>query len=118
MATYKVDLLPIVRWDIADIYCNIALNNQQEALEVTNEIMDKIETLVQFPDRCPLAPDGVLARQGYRMQSIGDYVVFYKVFDAKVVVYRILYGKRDYEQVLNSTSIRSLVNLLDFLNQR
>jgi plasmid stabilization system protein ParE len=101
MPTYNVDVLPIARADIADIYNYISLDNPNAALRVTEEIMDKIDTLAEFPERCPMVPDNVLARQGYRMLIIESYIAFFKVLKADVLVYRVLHGKRDYPQLLD-----------------
>jgi plasmid stabilization system protein ParE len=95
-----VSVLPIAREDIAEIYYYIALDNPDAALKTADNIADKIDALSQFPERCPLVPDGTLAKQGYRMLVIGSYIAFFKLFDAEVLVYRILHGKRDYPQML------------------
>ena len=100
MLMYNVDILPIARDDIAEIYHYIALDNSNAALWATNDIMDKIDTLAEFPERCPMIPDSVLAQQGYRMLIIENYIAFFKVFNAEVLVYRVLHGKRDYPQLL------------------
>jgi len=67
---------------------------------MTDEILDKIDTLELFPDRCPVVPDGNLAQLGYRMLIIGNYIAFFKVYEDEVIVYRVLHGKRDYPQLL------------------
>jgi len=100
MPTYNVDVLPIARDDVAEIYHYIAMDNPDAALRVTDEIMDRIDTLEEFPERCPMVPDSVLARQGYRMLIIENYLAFFKVFKDQVLVYRVLHGKRDYPQLL------------------
>ncbi|HHV15193.1 MAG TPA: type II toxin-antitoxin system RelE/ParE family toxin, partial [Gelria sp.] len=41
-----------------------------------------------------------LSKQKYRMLIIDSYIVFYKVIDDEVVVYRVLHGMRDYPQLL------------------
>jgi plasmid stabilization system protein ParE len=100
MPAYNVDILPIARDDIAEIYHYIAMDNPNAALRVTDEIMDKIDTLGEFPERCPIVPDRALAQQGYRMLIIKNYLVFFKVFKSQVLVFRVLHGKRDYPQLL------------------
>jgi len=98
---YNVTVLPIAREDIAEIYYYIALDNQDAALKVTDNIMDEIDTLEQFPNRCPLVPENALAKQGYRMLVVGNYIVFFKVLESDVLIYRVLHGKRDYPQLLD-----------------
>ena len=100
MPTYEVVVLPIARDDVAEIYYFIALDNPNAALRMIDEIMTKIDTLSEFPERCPVVPDSLLAQQGYRMLIIGKYIAFFKVFKSEVLVYRVLHGKRDYPQLL------------------
>ena len=100
MPTYNVYVLPVAKGDVAEIYHYIAFDNPNAALRVTDEILDKIDTLNEFPERCPMVPDSVLAKQGYRMLIIEPYIAFFKVFKEDVLVYRVLHGKRDYPQLL------------------
>ena len=100
MQTYDVNVLPIARDDIAEIYHFIAIDNPNAAMRLADEIMDKIDSLEQFPERCPLVTDRLLAQEGYRMLIIGKYIAFYKVFMTEVCVYRVLHGMRDYPQLL------------------
>lgn len=100
MSSYRVDVLPIARDDIAEIYQYIALDNPNAALQVTDGIMDKIDTLIEFPQRCPMVPDRVLAQQGYHMLIMENYIAFFKVFKSAVLVYRVFHGSRDYPQLL------------------
>ena len=93
MQMYDVNVLPIAREDVAGIYHYIAVDNPNAALRVADEIMDKIDTLAEFPERCPIVPDSMLAQQGYRMLIIKSYIAFFKVFKSEVLVYRILHGK-------------------------
>ena len=100
MPIYSVGLLPIARDDIAEIYQYIALDNPNTALRVTDEIMDRIGSLEEYPERCPIVRDRVLAQQGYRMLIIKKYIAFFKIFKSEVLVYRVLHGKRNYPQLL------------------
>ena len=100
MKTHDVDILQIAREDISNIYYYISLDNPIAALNMTEEILDKIDTLEEFPERCPIVPDSVLAQQGYRMLIIRNYIAFYKIFGSDVLVYRVLHGKQDYPQFL------------------
>ena len=101
MKTHEINVLPTAREDIADIYFRIALNNPAAALALAKKIKETIDSLAEFPERCPMIRDGELAKQGYRMLVIGGYIAFYRVFESEVLVYRVLHGKRNYPQLLN-----------------
>jgi plasmid stabilization system protein ParE len=106
MQIYNLNMLPIAREDLADIYCYIALDNPDAALKTTDNILDIIDALREFPNRYPLVSDAALAKQGYRMLIEGSYIAFFKVFEytedekGEVLVYRVLHGKRDYRLLL------------------
>jgi plasmid stabilization system protein ParE len=100
MPDYSVEILPLARDDIAEIYHYIAMDNPEAALKTTDNIMDKIEGLAIFPKRCALVRDEALAEQGYRMLIIGNYLAFFKIFQNNVLVYRVIHGKRDYSYLL------------------
>ena len=100
MRAYDVNVLPMARDDIAEIYQYIALDNRSAALRMTDKIMDKLDSLAEFPERCRMVQDSALAKLGYRMLIIGNYIAFFKVFESEVLVYRVLHGKRDYHNLL------------------
>jgi plasmid stabilization system protein ParE len=100
MPDYNIEILPLARDDLAEIYHYIALDNPEAALKTTDNIMEKIESLAIFPERCALVQDGFLAKQGYRKLSVGNYLVFFKIFQNTVIVYRVLHGKRNYPKLL------------------
>ena len=66
-------------------------------------LLDRLEEACGSPGRFPrlgLVPRRrSLARRGYRMLVVGDYLIFYKVYDAErhIVVHGFFHGARDYE---------------------
>ena len=100
MSKYKVTVLQIAREDIGEIFFYIAADSPKSAVEMTDKIIDKIDMLAELPHIGKIVPDNELAKQEYRMLIIDNYIVFYKVFDNEVVVYRVLHGMRDYPELL------------------
>ncbi|MEA1959902.1 MAG: type II toxin-antitoxin system RelE/ParE family toxin [Bacillota bacterium] len=100
MSKYKIKILQIAREDIGEIYFYIAADSPKSALTMTDKIIDKIDTLAKFPFIGKIVPDNELAKQEYRMLIINGYIAFYKVINDEVVVYRVLYGMRDYPGLL------------------
>ncbi|MFZ3130231.1 MAG: type II toxin-antitoxin system RelE/ParE family toxin [Desulfosporosinus sp.] len=101
MSKYKITILQIAREDIGEIFFYIAADSTKSALETTDKITDKIDMLAELPLIGKIVPDNELAKQEYRMLIINNYIVFYKVIDDEVVVYRVLHGMRDYPDLLN-----------------
>lgn len=100
MGNYKIEILQIAREDIGEIFFYIAAESPALALAMTEKITDKIDTLAEFPLIGKIVPDNELAKQEYRMLIINSYIVFYKIIDDEVVVYRVLHGMRDYPDLL------------------
>jgi len=101
MSKYKIKILQIAREDIGEIFFYIAADSPKSALAMTDKINDKIDTLAEFPLVGKIVPDNELAKQEYRLLIIDSYIVFYKVIDDEVVVYRVFYGMRDYPDLLD-----------------
>ena len=59
-------------------------------------------SLAEMPTRYAMVADEHLAAQGIRKLPVENYIVFYVVSeqDKTVTVIRILYGRRDWEQLL------------------
>lgn len=72
------------------------------ARKMVNKIAISINTLEEMPFRNSLVADERLAKQRIRKTMVDNYVVFY-CFDDKykiVTIIRILYGKRDWINLL------------------
>ncbi|HZK84597.1 MAG TPA: type II toxin-antitoxin system RelE/ParE family toxin [Desulfosporosinus sp.] len=100
MGKHKIKILQIAREDIGEIFFYIAAESPVLALVMTDKIIDKIDTLTEFPLIGKIVPDNELAKQEYRRLIINSYIVFYKIIDDEVVVYRVLHGMRDYPHLL------------------
>jgi len=100
MSKYKIAILQIAREDIAEIFLYIAADSSKSAVAMTDKITDKIDLLAELPFIGKIVPDNELAKQEYRKLIIDSYIVFYKVIDDEVVVYRVLHGMRDYPDLL------------------
>ncbi|MDR2884274.1 MAG: type II toxin-antitoxin system RelE/ParE family toxin [Deferribacteraceae bacterium] len=99
---YSVKFTPIAMSDLDDIYMYIAvqLNNEISADGIINKIKGKVKQLEDFPLSAPLVQDYILQCKGYRMLVVDKYRIFYEVDDNLVIIMRILYGSRDYTEIL------------------
>jgi len=100
MKRYSIHVLEPAQDDLTEIYFYIAMDNESAALKLTDKIMDAIDTLLDFPFKGKIVPDIELSKQEFRMLVVESYIAFYKVIDNDVYVYRIIYGQRDYPQLL------------------
>ena len=92
----KLIFLPSAVDDLDEIILYIAESDKNEALKVKNEIIDKIEKLKEFPKLGRIVSEVKIRKKGYRMLVYESYLIFYRIIEEKIYIYRILHGKRDY----------------------
>ena len=70
MTQYKIDIAPEAAKEIEDIYLYIAKDSQNNATSWYFAIYDKIQTLKDFPARCPMAFEDPRKTWGTATKSI------------------------------------------------
>ncbi|WP_137136719.1 type II toxin-antitoxin system RelE/ParE family toxin [Rhizobium sp. FKY42] len=84
--------------DLEQIADYIAQDNPRRALSFIRELRSKCEDLVDNPNGFSLVPR--YERHGIRRRVHGNYLIFYRVESAKVVVVHVLHGATDYGAIL------------------
>ena len=101
---YKVIMTKPARTDIARIgrYIAMELHSPQSASALVEYIQAAVHGLKNMPKRHALVADERLAFSGIRAIPIKNYLVFYTVDDdaQTVVIQRVLYGRRDWANLL------------------
>jgi plasmid stabilization system protein ParE len=92
---FALRLLSIAEQDFLDIVEYLAAENLSAADNVTDHIEKHLQSLQRHPFLGKVPSDIDLARMGYRILVIENYLVFYKVCGKTVLVYRIIHGARD-----------------------
>ncbi len=95
MDKHRVEYLPIAVADLDDIFIFVADNSPQAAMELIDRIDASIAGLESFPEMGLIAKPPRLARKGYRVLIVDDYLVFYVLLDDIVEIRRIVSGKRN-----------------------
>jgi addiction module RelE/StbE family toxin len=72
------------------------------AIKLVDKIGDVVLSLEEMPHRNTPVSDERLSSSGIRKQLVENYIIFYKISEAKkiVTVIRILYTKRDWLSLL------------------
>jgi len=97
-AKYQINLTEAAEKDLAGIIEYIARENPAAALKTAIKIEKGVLKLEDFPLIGVVPRTERLARKGYRILIIGDYLVFYVLTDNETIeIRRILSGKRDYQ---------------------
>lgn len=104
MDVYKVNLAKPAENDLRDIarYISAQLNAPTTALNMIQTIKGAIAKLGSTAPAHPLVRDDRLAALGYRCLVIKNYIAFYIINEKEksVCVDRILYGRRDWQNIL------------------
>ncbi len=65
-----------------------------------DRLFDAMDSLAELPRRDALPRDARLKSLGYRFLVEGEHLICYKVLRSEVRVYRVLHGKRMYQELL------------------
>ena len=102
MRATRIELLPSAQADIDQITDDLMEKNTQAAVALLNDIERATGQLLSFPEVAPMARDERLAREGYRVMLLKyGYLMFYKIHDDAVFVYRVVDGRRNYGAFIN-----------------
>jgi len=100
MDVYKVRIYSSGKRDLKDIVTYLNTLSPDAALRYYDLLVEKIVGLKQMPNRCPHVKNTALRLKGYRYLIVESYVVFFVIKEDIVQVRRILYGKQNYEWLL------------------
>jgi plasmid stabilization system protein ParE len=76
------------------------LCNEQAAVSTIPEITKRIRMLADFPESGASLSSVIGIDTDYRFLVCGNYIAFYRVENGTVYVVRVLYGRRNYVQIL------------------
>jgi len=103
MERYDVIFTPDAESDSDEIfdYTAAKLCVPDTATKQATRIYNAIHSLSSMPKRCPLSRNAFLARQGFRVMQIDNYLVFFVVEEKakRVIIHRIVYAKRQYAKL-------------------
>lgn len=97
---YTVRLLSTAEQDFNEIIDYIVLENTSAAVSIADKIESNLQFLENNPQPGRIPDDQELLRLGYRYLIVLDYLIFYKIEDTTIIVYRILHGARNYKSLL------------------
>ena len=87
---------------------NYIKNTLQAPVSAENlkiEIKKTYKNIKQNPFMYPVVPNGYLASMGFRFTMVKNYMLFYTVEEKQVNITRLLYGRRDWINILKETDI-------------
>lgn len=81
-------------------YISEDLCNEQAAINTLSNIMKHIRIIAQFPESGAPLSSIVDFETDYRFLVCGNYTAFYRVEAQTIYIVRILYGRRNFMQIL------------------
>ncbi|MFA5835213.1 MAG: type II toxin-antitoxin system RelE/ParE family toxin [Bacteroidota bacterium] len=97
---YTTRLLSTAEQDFNEIIDYILGENVSAAISIADKIESNLQLLERNPQLGRIPNDEELLRLGYRYLIVLEYLVFYKIEDTTIIVYRILHGARNYKSLL------------------
>ena len=82
--------------DLEEIVSYIAKDNRAAALRMHDDIIGKADDLSFFPKRGLPVTEAKMRNAGYRMLLVKPYIVFYRVINRQVLIYRVIHGATDF----------------------
>lgn len=98
MKNYKISLLITAVRDLNEIVDNLSQFSSSVALRQYDRIIEKINTLKEFPEMCEEYKTSIMGYK-YRKMVIDDYLVFYIVIDNIVEIHRIINSRMDRNKI-------------------
>lgn len=100
--TYQVLISALALEDIAGIfeYITTSFNEPGIAANMRDSILDAIDSLETYPMRAPLEKEEPFCSQGIRKLMIKNYYIFYHVEGEHVIITRVLYNRREWQDIL------------------
>ncbi|MTI84836.1 MAG: type II toxin-antitoxin system RelE/ParE family toxin [Firmicutes bacterium] len=98
----KLRFNPVAKQDLLDIKDYIAneLDNPTSANKVVSEVIESYRKLKEFPKLGPELTSKIDVPTDYRYLISGNHIIFYKIEDVYVSIYRILDTRQDYIKIL------------------
>ena len=81
-------------------YISYVLLNPSASEKLVYEFLDALERISLFPLSCSLVQNELIKEQGLRKLIVQKYILFYKFEENEIRVVRILYGMRNYSNLL------------------
>lgn len=98
----KIRINPVANTDLQEIKNYISEDSVEAATKIVKDIIEKIESLMDFPEMGTMLMYKIRLKSKYRYIICGQYLIFYIYENNIVSIQRVLHGKRDYMSLLKN----------------
>ena len=108
----RVDISPIAYDDLEAIKKHIEekLQNPPASKNILIDIMDRIKSLDELSERGAPLNTLIATKSDYRFIQSHNYVIFYKIEEARILIVRVLYKRRDFMRAFFSGEVDDVPN--------
>ena len=99
---YRLKIFPLAQADMEGIFSYLSeeLKNPRAAIDQINDFEKGFENICAFPDSCPLVDNEYVKDKTLRKLLVNNYIAFFRIQDGEIQVVRVLYGMRNYQELL------------------
>lgn len=99
---YQLKIFPLAKLDMEQIfeYIAVELCSPTAAIGQINDFEKAFESVCAFPESCPYIKNEYVRDKSLRKLVINNYIAFYRIRDNEIQVVRVLYGMRNYVDLL------------------
>ena len=103
MATKRrLKIYPLAQSDLEGVFAYISetLKNPTAAAALIDDFEKAFDTICMFPESCPFVDNSYVKDKSLRKLIVNNYIAFFRVKGAEIQVVRVLYGMRNYQELL------------------
>lgn len=101
---YSLKILPSAAQNLEETfeYISRILGNEMAAANLVQDIFDALDLVRYSPEMCPIVKNERVSRPDFRRLQVKKYLIFYRADheNREIKVYRVIYEKRKYEDIL------------------
>jgi plasmid stabilization system protein ParE len=95
--------LRIAEEDIIDILSRAAEDSPSDAKNILTQFLAELQAKAENPRLASVPQEPGLAQAGYRYLVVENFLIFYTVEEANIVVHRVLSGASEYKGIFRRT---------------
>ena len=102
MKKYNIEYSMEAKQDLIDIkrYIKYNLQEPNTAQKLITNIKNEIDSLKDNPEMYSVIDDDIIKRFKIRKLVVDNYIVFYRINDENIQIVRVMYGRRNWIELL------------------
>ena len=102
MKKYNIEYSKESKQDLIGIkqYIKYNLQEPEIAKKLISKIRKEIKSLKDNPEVCAIIDDDIIKKLEIRKLIVDNYIVFYRIKDSNIQIVRVMYGRRNWINLL------------------